>query len=291
MPSLVFADAHLHSSPKGLGALRIARKFMERGGWFLALVMLPPWHYGVSISRKDAMEGYRRAIEIFLNECKAAKSTGVKVACLAGFHPAEIDKLIGIGFSPEEVLAIGEKILEIEAGLCKEGVLDGIGEVGRQHYKSMPERFAISTSLMIRAFEYARDNDCLVHLHLENAGSVTVNTVDNLAALVKTPRRRVVFHHASIRVARASTSIGYYATVPGKKELLRRLFTENISSLQRLMIESDYIDDPKRPCVSSCPWEIIENQLSLLNEGIVDEDVLARLNIDNVSKYYGVEPP
>ncbi len=290
MRKLVFADAHAHTSPEGLGAYKVASKFREHDGWFMALVMLPPWHYGVSLSPKSLVEGYSKAIEIFLGECSAAREAGIKVSCLAGFHPAEVDKLIGIGVKPEDVLALAEQVLEMEASLCSKGVIQGIGEVGRQHYKTMPERVAIATSIMIKAFEYARDYDCLVHLHLENAGYVTVRTVNDLARLVGVPPHLVVFHHASLRVAEAAENSGYYTTLPGKKELLSRAFSKNIP-LDTLLIESDYIDDPKRPCVSSCPWEIIENELTLMREGVVNEETLFRINVDNIVKYYGVEPP
>jgi TatD-related deoxyribonuclease len=56
-------------------------------------------------------------------------------------------------------------------------------------------------------------------------------------------------------------------------------------------VESDFIDDPKRPGVSSYPWQIIENQLRLLNEGFVSEEYLYKLNVDNIVKIYGEKPP
>lgn len=290
MAKLVFADAHVHSSPLGLGAYRVAMKFRNSNGWFMALVMLPPWHYGVKLSPHNIDGVYDKAIKIFLSECSAARDAGLRISCLAGFHPAEIDKLIGMGMRAESILELGERVLEKELSLCKDGTIDGIGEVGRQHYKTMPERVAIATSLMIKAFEYARDYDCLVHLHLENAGHVTVLTVDRLAKIVKTPSQRIVFHHASLRVAEAAEGQGYYATLPGKKELLSQAFGRGIP-VSRLLIESDYIDDPRRPCASSCPWEIVENQLSLVREGTINEEILFKINVDNIVEYYGVEPP
>ncbi|HID40702.1 MAG TPA: hydrolase TatD, partial [Pyrodictium sp.] len=287
MKGLVFADAHMHSSPKGLGATAIAEKLINKGGWFAALVMLPPWHYNVDV--EPTFEMYTRAIKQHLDECKKARETGLRVSCLAGFHPAEVDRLISMGLSPEDTLNLGLKVIEYVADLCKHGLLDGIGEVGRQHYKTMPERVAIASAITTRALELARDYNCIIHLHLENAGPATVDTMTKLVELVSIPRTSILFHHASIKVAEYATRNGYWATIAGKKELMRRAF-ERMSGTS-IMIESDYIDDPKRPCVSSFPWEIIDRQLELLKEGLVDEETLHKINIDNIVKFYRIEPP
>jgi TatD-related deoxyribonuclease len=283
---LYFADAHCHSSPKGLGAYRIAEKFKSVGGWFMAFVTLPPWHYVADF--KPTLDNYERSFQIFLQECKEAKKSGLKISCLAGFHPAEVDKLIGMGLKPEEVLALGFKVLEIIEDFCKRGIIDGVGEIGRQHYKTMPERFAIAEIIMLRGLEIARDHDCIVHLHLENAGSVTVDTIAKLASFTDIRFDKIVFHHASLKVAKRALEIGARATLPGKLELLRSAFR---SLEPKFMVESDYIDDPRRPCVSSCPWEIVEAQRTLLREGSVDKETLAKINIDNIVETYGVEPP
>ncbi|BES81350.1 TatD family hydrolase [Pyrodictium abyssi] len=284
---LVFGDAHAHSSPLGMGAAAVAKRFAEKGGWFMALVMLPPWHYG--LDARPGFEMYMKAIDIHLRECRRAREAGLRVACLAGFHPAEVDKLISAGLSPEDVLSLGLRVVEYVGEMCRQGLLDGIGEVGRQHYKTMPERVAIASTIMTRALEYARDNDCIVHLHLENAGPATVDTTAKLVELVSVPKSRILFHHASARVASHAAASGYWATVAGKKELMRRVF-EKIG-VKHIMIESDYIDDPKRPCVSSCPWEIIDRQVELMRSGVVDEETLYRINVDNIVEFYRVEPP
>jgi TatD-related deoxyribonuclease len=284
--NLVFADAHAHSNPiEGLGAEHIAKRFSKVNGWFMALVMLPPWHYGLRSIK--SLDDYRRAIEMHISECKRAREY-LKVACFAGFHPAEVDGLIASGLSSVQVLELGLKVVEYVATLCRQGVLDGIGEVGRQHYKDTPERFAISYTIAQHALIKARDYGCLVHLHLENAGPVTVDTIDHYVNVVKAPRAKILFHHSSVRVAKRAGELGYASTIAGKKELLRAAFTR-IGPV--FMPESDFIDDPKRPCVSTCPWDMIENQKELVREGVVNEEAVWRVNVDNVVKYYGYSPP
>ncbi len=282
---LLFADGHAHSNPvEGMGAGEVAKRFAARGGWFMALVALPPYHYGI---QPRTVDDYRKAFELHASECRKASAV-LSVSCFAGFHPAEVDSLISSGMKPEDVLELGIKVVDLAVELCRRGVLDGIGEVGRQHYKTTPERLAIAYTVAQYALARASDEGCLVHLHLENAGPATVATIDRFMNLINGRRDMVLFHHSTVRVAGYATRLGYSATVPGKREQLRAAL-ERIGAV--FIPESDYIDDPRRPCVSSCPWEIIERQLGLLEEGMVDEEALWRINVDNVVKFYRVEPP
>ncbi|NPA04747.1 MAG: hydrolase TatD [Crenarchaeota archaeon] len=286
MPRLLYADAHAHSNPvTGMGARRIARKFRSVGGWFMAIVSLPPWHYGLG----GSLEDHLKAVDITIRECREAREEGLTVSCLAGFHPAEVDSLVSQGMQPGEVARLADKVIDYIAKKCREGLLDGIGEVGRPHYKTMPERVAVAEYVMLRAFEEARDNDLLIHLHLENAGEATVLTIDKLARITGVKPSQLVFHHASRRVAAEATLRGYWATLPGKERLLEAVLP-GITG-EGVMIESDFIDDPKRPCVSSCPWQVVEAEKKLLEKGVVGEELLYRLNVDNIVKAYHVQIP
>ncbi len=285
--SVPVADAHSHTNPvRGLGAEKIASKFRESGGWFMAIVALSPWAYGLE---PEGPETYERVVnEILVRECMAASSEGLRVACLAGFHPADVDKLIDkYRMDPVRVLDIGLAVVETMGRLCKEGILDGIGEVGRQHYKTTAERAVISQLILNRALEIARDNDCIVHMHLENAGLITVELVDRIArALEAGPRRRVIFHHSKPNMAVEAWRRGYSATIPGVPRLL-----DNV--LGRIdpvfMLESDHIDDPMRPGAVVYPWVMAEHVNRLASK--IGEEYLYKVNVDNIVSVYGVEPP
>ena len=283
---MMFADAHLHSNPvSGLGIKNIAHKFKNSGGWFLAIVSLPPTHYGLSSS----YEGYMKSIEILINECKLAKDYGLKVACLAGLHPADIEKLIVRQvLKPKEILSLSERILKEIAYLCKKGILNGIGEVGRPHYKTKPEAIVANEIILRHALTIARDLGVIVHLHLEQGGLITVQSIKDYIELLHLNPLKILLHHLDIHTSIEAQHENLIFTIPGKYPLLREAF-------QRLspnyMIESDYIDDLKRPGVSSYPWDIIHNQRRLLSEGITNEEYLYKLNIDNICRVYGVEPP
>ena len=289
MAAIPIADGHGHSNPvRGMGAARIAERFKEAGGWFWALLSLSPWNYGIEPA---GLESYERMIEIVVRECKEAEDAGLRVACLAGFHPADVDRLIDrYKMDPTRVLELGRSVVDHIAGLCREGILDGIGEVGRQHYKTGAERAVIAQLILERALEHARDYGCIVHMHLEHVGRITVDLVEDTAKRIGLgdARARVVFHHSKPGTGSYASSLGYPVTIPGVQRLLPHVFRE----LEPFYIlESDYIDDPSRPGAVVYPWEMAEEVHRLYSKGLVGEEYLYRVNVDNVVKLYGVEPP
>ncbi len=287
---LLFADAHAHSNPvQGLGATEIAKRFKSKGGWFIALVALSPWHY--KIDAKKGFEAYKEAYRIHIEECRRARESGLKTACIAGFHPADVDRLRELGFDAAQVLELGLKVVNYAAELCKQGILDGLGEVGRQHYNTRPENVAIAVEILMEAIRLSKDYDCIVHMHLENAGPVTVELVERARLRLGAHKELLLVHHAKPSLASYAIERGYYTTLPGKEQILRYYFGELKGPVDKLLIESDYIDDPRRPCVSSCPWEVVEREEKLYKSGIIDEETLMRVNIDNIVKFYRVEPP
>ncbi len=280
-------DAHSHTNPvRGLGAAKIAEKFKESGGWFMAIVSLSPWAYGIEFT---GIESYRSSLDILARECMEAEKAGVKTVCLAGFHPADVDRLIDrYRMKPEEVLELGLRVVEMIGEGCREGFPDGIGEVGRQHYKTTAERALISELILERAIEIARDNGCLVHMHLENAGPITARLVDIVVGRYGDSelKKRLVFHHMKPSHAVYIDKLGYPSTVPGTPELLRNI-VGRIPPVY--MLESDHIDDPMRPGAVVYPWVMAEHVQRLARKA--GEEYMYRVNVDNIVKVYGVEPP
>lgn len=283
---LVYADAHTHSNPiHGLGMNIIADRFKAKNGWFMAIVGLAPWSYGLN----PTIEGYLKSFRVVLRECLIARQKGLKVACIVGIHPSDLDKLVyRYGVKLNEALKIAYRVVDEAAKLCREGRIEGIGEVGRPHYKVDPVFVAASELVMMRAMESARDNGCILHLHLEQGNSVTVESIERISRLIGISIDKIVFHHSRPGLLEYVVGRGYVATVPGIEAVLRVVFSRYKPVY---LVESDHIDDPRRPGVVVYPWQLVDNQLRLLREGVVDEEYLYKINVDNIVKTYGVEPP
>jgi TatD-related deoxyribonuclease len=272
-----FADPHLHPNPiKGLGGEKIAIKSKKANIWLLGFLTLPPWDYGL----EPTLQNYEKIIEMIIKECKKASSTGVEIKCFAGFHPAEIDRLIDhYKLKPLDVLETGMKVLNLIKDKCITGELDGIGEVGHQHYKTYPDRALISHMILERAFEISRDYNCPIQMHLENNEHSTVAIIhETVMKTISTSSRRIIFHHSKPSMALQAFRLGYLSTVPGtRKPLLEYMFSQ-IPPVY--MLESDYVDDSMRPN-PIYPWDIVEFQRQLQSNGKVSEEYLCKINEDN----------
>ncbi len=261
---------------------KIAKKFKEEGGWFIALVGLSPWHYEM----EGNLEGYEKALEIVVRECERAKSTGLQCFPLYGFHPADVDKHLG-RMKAEEVLEFGMKVMDLIEKACKEGKILGIGEVGRQHYKTTPTAVVIAEMIMNRAMEIAKDLDCVIHLHTEQGGKVLIKDLEWRINKIGIRKEKVIIHHARGVTLEEAVKANFPATCPAIEGSLERA-----SKLEpKYMPESDHIDDPKRPGVVMYPWEIPKSFRKLIERGVISEEYAMKLNVDNVVKYYGVKPP
>ena len=283
---MLVADGHLHVSPKGLGGFKVGMKFKEVGGWFMALVSLPPTYYGLG----EDLNSIIKSFNIHVRECSKVRGIGVKVACIAGIHPAFVDSLVkhaGTSRFKHVMKLLNEGLKELER-LRREGIIDGFGEFGRPHYKVLPESVIANEVLLTKVFRMVRDYGGVIHLHLEKGGYLSIESINMLRRCSQLPEvEKIVFHHASINMAYEASIRGYSSTLTGRAEVLREAFLKNITSF---IPESDYIDDLSRPGVVMYPWKIASEALKLVSDGRFEE-MLNKVMVDNVVKLYGVEPP
>jgi len=78
------------------------------------------------------------------------------------------------------------------------------------------------------------------------------------------------------------------------EDLVRELDIDDPQTLEvgvtRALIESDFIDDPKRPGAVMYPWDIRKEVEKALSRGGFEE-VLKKYLVDNVVSLYEVSPP
>jgi len=285
---MIFADAHCHTnSVKGMGAKGIATKFKQNKGWFIAIIGLSPWHYDLTPN----YENYIKAFHHTINECKECKEVGVKTACLVGFHPADLDKLVyKHRLKMEQALNLAFRVLDYAIELCKKGLIDGIGEIGRPHYNIEP-RFVVANELIVLYVlrRIKEENlDCIVHLHLEQGGQVTVESIKLFTEITGVNKDKILFHHSRPGLIEHALNNGFPASLPGIKQLIK-WGIENLKPIY--VLESDFLDDPHRPGVVVYSWEMIEYQQEILSNNKEYEEYLAKININNIVKLYGVELP
>ena len=249
------ADAHMHLTMNGIGVDTFIRRFRSVNGWFVALVSLPPHHYGL----EETIEGFIKSLNIHVEICRKLRSEGIRTYCIAGLHPAFIDRL-SRHLKVDEVIKYIDEALKVLEKLIRKGYIDGLGEFGRPHYKSLPIAFTLNDIALIEALRIARDYDVVIHLHLEDSGLATVLSIKKFIDLIGIKNeKKVVLHHSSLKTSEIALKYLLSSTVTGRYEMLSRLVSsKELIKSHRILIESDYIDDPKRPGVVMYPWEIAQ---------------------------------
>jgi TatD-related deoxyribonuclease len=271
-------DNHAHANPvKGLGFVEVARRFREAGGVAMVFAPLLSWHYSVSIA---SSESYSRVFEMVLRGARDA-SAHVKALAVLGVHPAEVVMLVE-GFGVERALEIVERAMRLAARYVEEGLATGLGEVGRPHYEAPKPALDVCNKVLDLSLELAKDLNCPIHLHLERGHDAIRDVVERVRKVGIRPSL-VVIHHAEPRVV--GRCGGLTPSVPRRGKSLREAFAKGSDFL----VESDFVDDPKRPGVVSYPWAIALEVSEMLREGFVSEEVVERVFIENFEKLYGVE--
>jgi len=284
---VLFSDVHLHINPvKGLGAEKIARKFKKEGGWFMAIIALPPHYYGFE---GLAINSYMRVAELLTREASRAREVGLEVARFMGIHPAEVDEYYRRGVRGEKLYFFLSNVLKLVENYLKNGLLDGIGEIGRQHYTTSPERLVFSEIIMREALILARDLGVPVQLHLEQGGFTTALSIKTLVETLGLSSRQVILHHVNSETSFWASNYKLPFTAPVK--YFNEDYLKSSSVVEYCMLESDFLDDPRRPGVSAYPWDIPVVIRELVTRRVISEELAYRILVDNVVKYLDVKPP
>jgi len=219
MEMLTFADAHCHCNPiKGIGAREIAEKFRRNGGWFLGLISLPPWSYAI---RPEGIKSYEKSFKLLVKQGEAAREVGLACAIHLGFHPAEVDKLASMGIDLNGIKKLGLKVLNLACKFISEGLAQGLGEFGRQHYSTKPERRRVAEEILKEALIKADELNVPIHLHLEQGGKITVKFILNLLKELKVREEIIVIHHLPAKHLKFIENTKLKATIVGKLDELK----------------------------------------------------------------------
>ena len=97
----------------------------------------------------------------------------------------------------------------------------------------------------------------------------------------------MVAHHVSGALAERAVELGFVPSVPARS----RDLAASSKVLGSSVVESDFLDDPRRPGAVVAPWSIARTIARLLREGALSEADARRALVENPARLYGVEPP
>ncbi len=272
---MIVTDDHMHiyNNLK----LKALEQFKSAGGTHVFLVSLLCHHYDVyPKSGRDFEKVFNRHIALVEKGNRI-----VKCYAVLSVHPAEIT-VIGNRLGFERAAEIMKEALDLAGKFVEEGKAVAI-KSGRPHYKVPSNVWRLSNEVMKHAFEVAKDVGCVVQLHTESYTREGIEEIIRIADEVGFKRGKIV-KHFSPPLVKEFEELGIFPSVLASDRNVFKAAEQG----SRFMLETDYIDDRKRPGAVLGPKTVPRKVRELLESGY-DEDFIHKICAENVEKVYGVE--
>jgi TatD-related deoxyribonuclease len=271
-------DNHVHLHPKGRH-VEAARDFAKAGGTHLVLSHLPYEMVPVTEAKHFA-ESYAITLEL-AESVRREVDIGVEVTI--GPYPV---LLIGLAerHGLKGAVDIMKAGMEAAQQLVLQGKAVGIGEIGRPHFPVSEEILNASNEIMSYGMILAKEAGCPVVLHTESATPESMKEIALMADRAGIPRHKVVKHYCPPLVTDEENS-GLFPSVLAS----RTAIGEALGKGTRFLMETDYLDDVKRPGAVMAITTVPKRTKSLLQSGQMSEEQAYRIHLDNPKKVYGIE--
>lgn len=271
-------DDHMHLDPKGRNVESL-REFEKSGGTHAILCNMP--YKGINIKiGQDFRKQYEITIEL-AEKCRTG--TGVKVYTMLGPYPGHVAWLWD-SLGSEATLQTMREGMEIAAELVRDGKALGMGEIGRPHFPVSPEIWAASNEIIKYGMKLAKEVGCAIQLHTESAGPEVWKELAGFADSVGLSREKVVKHYSGPAILE-SENFGLFPSVLSSKENILAAAEKG----SRFMMETDFLDDPRRPGAVFAPATVPKRTRAMLEAGIFTEETAARVHGDWPRKIYGID--
>ena len=264
-------DNHFHLDPLGKKELAV-KDFIRAGGTRLVLVHKPysPW---------KKIDDFKKQISTTLKLAKKSREIGARVAVVASPHPIQLIKLLDF-YDKKRASEIYLQSVDFCTELVDEKELVGLGELGRPHFEVDESTWNLSNSILHESLLRAKEVDAAVVLHTETGTSEVMADLAKIAKNANFPKSRLVKHYGGpeaienphgiiVSLISSSTNIAH-----GSK--LKANF----------MLETDYLDDPKRPGAVMGPKTVPRKTLSSLDKGVITEEQVLDIHTNLPNKVY-----
>jgi len=268
-------DSHMHLSPDGRRGEAV-KDFIRAGGTHIILANKP---YGVDI--RDA-DGFREEFRTTLELQMEARDQGAVVHSLVGPHPVHYTRLLE-SMERDTAHPLMMTAMDIAADMVREGDAVGIGEVGMPHFPVEPWIREDSKAQLLHAMELAAEIGCPVIVHSETTEGIYEELAD-LARSGGLHPSKLVKHYAPPATAIAG-ELGMFLSILAKEDNI----LDALSGGDCFMLETDYIDDPRRPGAVLGPKTVPKVTRKMLDKGTLTEEQAWTIHVENPSKVFGID--
>lgn len=276
---LPVVDHHCHLSPYGDG-VRAVERFRAAGGTHL---FLATQNYETSVPL--SLDAYVRQFEAtWLMARKAHEEVGVRVFPVLAPYPIDlVESSAKLGVPA--ALELHRSALDLAGRWVREKKAVALGEVGRPHFP-VSEDVAVAVDEAFRhSLEVARDSDCPVVVHSPDLTAEGFRELATRAGEAGLRPERVVKHYARRRLAPGSGG-GVVPSYLARRELVREVADDP----GPWFLETDYLDDPKRPGAVLDLATVPRRATAIAEDPQRDPDLLWVPFVETVERVYGFRP-
>ncbi len=277
-PRVPVFDDHFHLDRTHGGYLESVELFERAGGTHFLLVHKPDFE-----DLSTTPEAYRAEFEGTVAMGREVNARG-GARCFVALcpHPAEFTRHADrLGF--EGAFELLTKAIDLCGRMAAEDdLVVALSEAGRPHYPVSPEMWAFSNRIFDYELATARDAGVAAQLHTEAA---TVEVMADLAAHVEASgldKSKVTKHYCPPFVL-PEENAGLFPSVLASRPFV----AEALKKGDRFMLETDFIDDKRRPGAVMAPATVPRRTRAMLEKGVPEERVW-RIHKENPERVYGV---
>ncbi len=273
---MIFFDNHLHLRREGR-FLDAVREFQQAGGTHIVLSHYPM--PGLVLKEKSYQLCYQHTLQM-AEEIRAATRIGVFV--VVGPYPVDILPLQE-KFGRQMAIELMKNGMDKAAVLCKEQKCIAIGEIGRPHFPIDEQILQDSNDLMIYGMQKAKDVGVPVVLHTESTTPHQCKELVEFGRKVGLSSEKIVKHFAPPLITPDENHGLMPSVLASKKNII-----EALRKGTRFFMETDYIDDLRRPGAVLGPKTVPKLTKNLLAEGIMTEQQAHKIHVENPQHIYNI---
>ncbi len=270
-------DNHIHLEPFRGRNIEAVRDFERQGGTHVIISHLP---YEEVPTRE--LSDFKRAYDLTISlKDRVNKETGVRAYATVGPYPVQLmdlEKLYGLDRAKELMF----RAFEMAADYVRDGKAIAIGEVGRPHFPVSSDIWRASNDLLLLGMALAKEAGCAIVLHTEHATSDNMRELASMAEQAGLDRNRVVKHYCPPLV-HPKENFGLMPSVLASKEAVK----EALEKGTRFLLETDFLDDPRRPGAVLSIATVPKRTNAFINQGLMSEEQAYKIHSENPKMTYG----
>ena len=273
---MVIFENHLHLRRDGR-FLEAVREFEKAGGTHLVLTQYPMPELVLTTKSYQSVytETLRMAEEIMA-------SIPVTVFTVVGPYP--VDYLtFRDALGRDQAFALMKKGMDVAARLCADHRCIAIGEIGRPHFPVSVDVIRESNDILQYGMRRAAEVGVPVVLHTETTTPASCKEFVELGRAVGLRPDAIVKHFAPPLIT-ADENCGLMPSVLSSKKNIVTALTKG----SRFLMETDYIDDLRRPGVVLGPATVPTLTKTLLQRGVMTEEQAEIIHVRNPQNTYHI---